>query len=81
MTQIRRIEADAKKHRQEVLMMTNVIQDTIEKNNVIFADKWETTHECINCRSEDIHLLKNWSWISRPYLVSSKTPSNPARIL
>ena len=39
--------------------MTNVIQDAIEKNNVIFAEKWETTHERINCRSEDICLLKN----------------------
>ena len=58
-TQIRHIEADAEKHRQEVLMTTNVIQDAIEKNNVIFAEKWETTHNCIDRRSEDIHLLKN----------------------
>ena len=42
-TQIRRIEADAKKHRQEVLTMTNVIQDAIEKNNVIFSEKWKET--------------------------------------
>ena len=40
-------------------MMTNVIQDTIEKNNVIFTEKWETTHDRIDHRSEDIHLLKN----------------------
>ena len=40
-------------------MTTNVIQDTIEKNNIIFTEKWETTHNCIDCRSEDIHLLKN----------------------
>ena len=59
MTQIHCIEADAEKHRQEVLMTTNVIQDAIEKNNVIFTRKWETTHNCIDCRSEDIHLLKN----------------------
>ena len=39
--------------------MTNVIQDAIEKNNVIFTRKWEVTHECINCRSEEIRLLKN----------------------
>ena len=39
--------------------MTNVIQDTIEKNNVIFADKWETTHERIDCCLEEILLLKN----------------------
>ena len=58
-TQIRRIEADAKKHQQEVLMTTNVIQDAIEKNNVIFAGKWEATHDRINRRSEDILLLKN----------------------
>ena len=37
--------------------MTNVIQDTIEKNNVIFYKKWEVTHDCIDCRSEEILLL------------------------
>ena len=57
--QIHCIEADAKKHRQEVLMTTNVIQDAIKKNNVIFAEKWETTHNCIDRHSEDIRLLKN----------------------
>ena len=60
MTQIRHIEADAEKHRQEVLTTTNVIQDAIEKNNVIFARKWEATHDRIDCRSEDILLLRNW---------------------
>ena len=39
--------------------MTNVIQDTIEKNNVIFAEKWEATHDWIDCCSGDILLLKN----------------------
>ena len=58
-TQICHIKANAEKHQQEVLMMTNVIQDTIEKNNVIFTEKWETTHDRIDHRSEDIHLLKN----------------------
>ena len=43
MTQICRIEADTEKHRQEVLTTTNVIQDAIEKNNMIFARKWEMT--------------------------------------
>ena len=57
--QIRRIEADAKKHCQEVLMTTNTIEDAIQKNNVIFGEKWEMTHDCIDHRSEDIHLLKN----------------------
>ena len=60
MTQIRCIEADAEKHQQEVLTTTNMIQDTIEKNNVIFSEKWEVTHDCIDHRSEDIRLLKNW---------------------
>ena len=60
MTQIRRIEADAEKHRQEVLTTTNVIQDAIEKNNVIFSEKWEATHDCINHYSEETRLLKNW---------------------
>ena len=58
-TQIRCIEADAEKHRQEVLTTTNVIQDTIKKNNVIFAGKWEVTHNCIDCCLGDILLLKN----------------------
>ena len=39
--------------------MTNVIQDAIEKNNVIFTGKWEVTHNRINHRSEEVHLLKN----------------------
>ena len=58
-TQIRRIEADAEKHRQEVLTTTNTIEDAIQKNNVIFGEKWEMTHNHINRRSEDIRLLKN----------------------
>ena len=59
-TQIRHIEANAEKHHQEVLTTTNTIKDAIQKNNVIFGEKWEMTHNCINHRSEDIHLLKNW---------------------
>ena len=59
MTQIRCIKADAEKHQQEVLTTTNVIQDTIEKNNIIFSEKWEATHDHINCHSEEILLLKN----------------------
>ena len=59
MTQICRIEADAEKHHQEVLTTTNTIEDAIQKNNLIFGEKWETTHNCIDCRSEDICLLKN----------------------
>ena len=58
-TQIRRIEADAEKHRQEVLTTTNTIEDAIQKNNVIFGEKWETTHDRIDCRSEELRLLKN----------------------
>ena len=57
--QIRRIEADAKKHHQEVLTTTNTIENAIQKNNVIFGEKWEVTHDRIDCRSEDIRLLKN----------------------
>ena len=59
-TQICRIEADAEKHRQEVLTTTNTIEDTIQKNNVIFREKWEMTHDHIDRRSEDVRLLKNW---------------------
>ena len=48
MTQIHHIKADAEKHRQEVLTMTNMISDTIEKNNIIISEKWEVTHKCID---------------------------------
>ena len=57
--QIRRIKADAKKHHQEVLTTTNKIEDAIQKNNVIFAGKWEATHDCIDRHSEEVLLLKN----------------------
>ena len=40
--------------------MTNTIEDTIQKNNVIFGEKWEMTHDHIDHHSEDICLLKNW---------------------
>ena len=39
--------------------MTNMIQDAIENNNVIFAEKWEMTHKRIDRRSAEILLLKN----------------------
>ena len=58
-TQIHRIEADTEKHHQEVLTTTNTIEDAIQKNNVIFGEKWEMTHDCIDRRSEDVRLLKN----------------------
>ena len=51
---------DAEKNRQEVLTTTNGIQDAINKNNVIFSKKWETMHDRIDCRLEEILLLKNW---------------------
>ena len=59
-TQICHIKADTEKHHQEVLTMTNTIEDAIQKNNVIFGEKWEMTHDRIDHCSEDIHLLKNW---------------------
>ena len=59
-TQSRHIEADAEKHRQETLTTTNTIEDAIQKNNVIFGEKWEITHNRIDRCSEDIRLLKNW---------------------
>ena len=40
-------------------MTTNVIENTIQKNNVIFGKKWEMTHNHIDRCSEDICLLKN----------------------
>ena len=59
MMQIHWIEADTKKNRWEVLMTTNIIQDAIEKNNIIFSKKWEATHDWIDHHLEDILLLKN----------------------
>ena len=37
-----------------------MIQDAIEKNNVIFTGKWEATHDRIDRRVEEVLLLKNW---------------------
>ena len=42
-TQIRQIEADTKKSHQEVLCVTNWIEDVVMENNHIFTDKWEST--------------------------------------
>ena len=39
--------------------MINMISDAIEKNNVIFGEKWETTHKHIDRHSKEILLLKN----------------------
>ena len=41
-------------------MTTNMIQDAIEKNNIIFSKKWEVIHDHIDHHSEETHLLKNW---------------------
>ena len=40
-------------------MTTNEIEDAIQKNNVIFSEKWEATHNRIDRRSEEVRLLKN----------------------
>ena len=58
-TQIRRIKADAKKSRQEILSSTNWIEEVIMENNRIFSRKWEATHDQINHRLEEHLLLKN----------------------
>ena len=47
-TQIQCIEADAK-NCQDVLATTNQIKEAVMKNNHIFANKWESTHEWIDC--------------------------------
>ena len=57
--QICHIKADTEKHCQEILMTTNNIEDAIQKNDVIFREKWEMTHDRIDRHSEDICLLKN----------------------
>ena len=82
MTQIHHIEADAKKHQQEVLTTTNVIQDAILKNNVIFSKKWEMTHNHINRCSEETCILKN-QVVDLEALsgLQQKPLFNPAKIL
>ena len=55
-TQIRRIEVDAEKTQQEVSSTTNWIKEAILTNNQVFAKKWESTHDWIDCRAEE-HLL------------------------
>ena len=60
MTQICQIEANTEKNYQEVLMTTNIIQDAIKKNNIIFTGGWEAMHDRINRHLEDILLLRNW---------------------
>ena len=57
-TQIRSIEAKAKKNCQEVLITTNQIEEAILKNNQIFTEKWELTHGWINRCVEEHLLLK-----------------------
>ena len=57
-TQICCIEADAEKNRQEVLSVTNWIEEVVMENNCISANKWELTHNQIDCRSEEHLLLK-----------------------
>ena len=57
-TQIRRIEADAKRSHQEVSSTINQIEEAVMENNRIFAKKWEATHDQIDQRSEDHLLLK-----------------------
>ena len=48
-TQIQRIEADAEKNCQEVLSVTNWIEEAVMENNCISANKWELTHNQIDC--------------------------------
>ena len=57
-TQIRRIEVDAEKTQQEVLSTTNWIKEAILTNNQVFAKKWESTHDWIDCHAEEHLLLK-----------------------
>ena len=59
-TQIRQIEADAKKNHVETLSTMNWIEEAIMENNCIFSSKWEATHDWINRCSEEYLLLKNW---------------------
>ena len=56
--QIRRIKVDIEKNHQEVLSTTKQIEEVVMKNNCIFANKWESTHDQINHRAEEHQLLK-----------------------
>ena len=58
-TQIQRMEVDAEKNCQEVLMVTNTVEEVVMKNNHIFSEKWESTHEWIDCQADEHQLLKN----------------------
>ena len=58
-TQIQRIEVDAERNSQEVLVTTNQIEDVILKNNMIFSGKWEAMHDQIDHCSEEHLLLTN----------------------
>ena len=58
--QICRIEVDAEKNHQEVLSTTNQIEEVVMKNNCIFANKWELTHNWIDWRAEEHQTLKTY---------------------
>ena len=57
-TQIRRIKADTKKNQQDTLTTTNQIEEVILMNSWIFSEKWELTHDRIDCHLEEHLLLK-----------------------
>ena len=57
-TQIHQIKVDTEKNSQEVLTMTNQIEEAVMKNNCIFTDKWESTHKQINHWADKHQLLK-----------------------
>ena len=61
-TQICCIKVDAEKNCQEVLSMTNQIEEVVMTNNCIFADKWELTHDQIDCQVEEHLLLTTHLW-------------------
>ena len=49
---------DAEKNQQEVLSTTNQIKEAILKNNQIFTETWELTHDWIDRHVEEHPLLK-----------------------
>ena len=82
-SQIRRIEADTKKSRQEVLLTTNQIEEAVMQNNWIFVEKWEAIYDMIGLISvlENTSFSRSTPLSLKASLVFNKLPFNTARIL
>ena len=57
-TQIARMEVDTEKSQHESLVVTNIIEEAILKNNHHFAKDWEKTQKRIDCQADEHQRLK-----------------------